>query len=1745
MLKYLVKIACAISALHVGLLPIAMPNVARAAQTQSKETLKGTATPVSESKARRLAPKNKAQGVPSGVLKELPSEEEIFQAGFLPEPLVPVPGASSDSETRALTKALRKYQAGAAEDIQPLADFVQTYSESRWTPGLLLNLGAISYRTGYFSKALEYWHAAWEKAKEAQDIRSRTIANQGIAEYAKMCARVGRKDELVTVFEEVAERQFTGNARVKMDGAREGYWTMLNKPQVAFRCGPYALTAIEPLLKSGPKSGPEFLKSIASPPTGFSLNEVAGMAQKLGLNLQMAKRTPGAAVIFPSVVHWKVGHFGALVREFNGNYLLQDPTFGNETWLTAKALDAESSGYFLVPLGKLPHGWTLVNAEEGSDVFGKGHSGGGGEEDTSKKDHRLPPCPKGIAMTTYSFHTLLASLSITDTPVGYSAAYGSDVYTEVTYNQREAGQPTAMDYTNFSPRWVTNWVSYLKDNPTNAAANVILYERGGGSETYTGFNATTQSYKIDVQSATELHRLTANTYEKRYSDGSREIYAHYIGTSGSERKVFLSEVIDPQGNSVTLEYDTTYPTRLKYIHDALGLTTEYSYDLSGSPFLVTSVGDPYGRTALFTYNVVNDVTRLISIEDVYGIVSSLEYDDEDGIVAMTTPYGTTTFELSPFKIGQSYDLIRYIEATDPYGNRERVEYNLSTQQTGVSAVSNEIQPDPAKVYTEIYDNDDRNSFYWDKQMMRTGAGSHAKAHLFHWTQPGSADSATSILESEKPPMEGRIWYSYPGQTGPSEQGTLAKPSVIARVVYDESGLPVTQVVKKEYNALGNVTRHIDPLGRETVIEYDTNGIDIRFIKQKTGETGGNPVYTKLAEFTYDSVYPAHCPKTFTDTAGQITTYTYTTEGQIETVENPLDEIITFTYETNPALAGYGKVKAITGDVSGGDVTYAFDAYDRIDEVTDSEGHTTVYAYDDLDRVTVITYPDTSFEQFDYENHSLVRFTDREGRVTHHTYNKLNQLVATRDPAGRLTQFEWCLCGAIRKIIDGEMNVTQFLRDLQGRVAEKRYSDGTSEFYTYDAAGRLATAKAATEQIKTFSYYLDNRLKEIDYSDAATADVSYTYDTYFERVATMTDGIGLNSYAYHPLGSSLGAGQLARVNGPFSDDTAKYTYDELGRLKKWEVVDDATYSVASHSEEYDFDARGRIENVLNRLGTFELHHMGQSSRADYIDYPNGQKIDYDYFGSSGDFLLKQIKNLAPGVAPAVLSQFDYTYRQDRSIATWTTEQGGAAARQWVFGYDAARQLTYADRLVAGSGSLLESRSYAYDLAGNRINVNGPGSDTRNYEANTLNQLTEESGYGRTLFSGTLDEPASIVVNGESAKVTSTAGTAPYRFESWVDLVEGANTVEVAATDGNNNTTTKTYSVSAGGATKILEYDLRGNLRYERNPNQTVIREFEWDQENRLIKITAGTHQTEFVYDGLSRRVRIVEKENSVETASHVYLWSGTQICQKRDAAGSAVMRDYYASGFTEGGDLYYYTRDHLGSIREITDEEGDVRAFYDYDVYGAMTKLGGDLDGDFGFTGFYWHAASGLNLSLYRAYDSELGRWLSRDPIGENGGLNLYGYVFNNPINLIDPLGLAAPDGDPSFTKFLNTKSAEEISAARQKFVNQITKAEGLLKDPKISASYRKALEESIPLAKQRIEKIDNKCLKNANPWTTGDEALQVMAAFMADQALPSKSTPPKPPTPGAPPPTGGSGGTITVNGGQTYISSGGKLTPVK
>jgi RHS repeat-associated protein len=125
---------------------------------------------------------------------------------------------------------------------------------------------------------------------------------------------------------------------------------------------------------------------------------------------------------------------------------------------------------------------------------------------------------------------------------------------------------------------------------------------------------------------------------------------------------------------------------------------------------------------------------------------------------------------------------------------------------------------------------------------------------------------------------------------------------------------------------------------------------------------------------------------------------------------------------------------------------------------------------------------------------------------------------------------------------------------------------------------------------------------------------------------------------------------------------------------------------------------------------------------------------------------------------------------------------------------------------------------------------------------------------------------------------------------------------------------------------------------------------------------------------------------------------------------------------------------------VVDDVGNLRARYDYDAWGQRTKLSGDLDADFGFTGHLHHKPTGLILTHYRAYDPRLGRWLSRDPIAENGGINLYGYVENNPIRFWDPFGLSTYEGLQALNEAMGNEG--DLAENAKNWADQQTKDMG-------------------------------------------------------------------------------------------------------
>jgi RHS repeat-associated protein len=173
---------------------------------------------------------------------------------------------------------------------------------------------------------------------------------------------------------------------------------------------------------------------------------------------------------------------------------------------------------------------------------------------------------------------------------------------------------------------------------------------------------------------------------------------------------------------------------------------------------------------------------------------------------------------------------------------------------------------------------------------------------------------------------------------------------------------------------------------------------------------------------------------------------------------------------------------------------------------------------------------------------------------------------------------------------------------------------------------------------------------------------------------------------------------------------------------------------------------------------------------------------------------------------------------------------------------------------------------------------------------------------------------------------------------------------------------------------------------------------------LVAIAAGTHRSEFTYDGNQHRVRILEKDNGITQSDVKLIWCSNEICEGRGGDGTTVVERAFAVGEQISGSTRFFIKDHLGSVAGVTDSSQSVIAAFAFDPVGRRTQTQGTEEAKVGFTGHRYQETN-LWLAWYRAYDSDLGRWISEDPIGYADGANLFAYVRNEPIRYVDNTGL--------------------------------------------------------------------------------------------------------------------------------------------
>jgi RHS repeat-associated protein len=863
--------------------------------------------------------------------------------------------------------------------------------------------------------------------------------------------------------------------------------------------------------------------------------------------------------------------------------------------------------------------------------------------------------------------------------------------------------------------------------------------------------------------------------------------------------------------------------------------------------------------------------------------------------------------------------------------------------------------------------------------MARAPGQYESAKMIHWLHTPGLTQTSGVIENEKQPLESRrTFYQYP-DWAPQITGSYARPSAVGRVVEDGS----SQIHRFEYNARGRKTKEIDPLLRETVYVYGNNntpdanpttgdGIDLLQVKRKNGGS-----YETLQTYTYNA---QHQPLTITDALGAVTSYTYNTAGQVLSVTTPPAQghgqgaTTTFTYDPD------GYLTQVSGPVPGATTTFTYDDFGRRRTVTDAAGLTLTYDYDALDRVTKVTYPDTTFEESVYQWLDVRKRRDRLGRWTETFHDAVRRVTATKDAAGRITQYQFggagcssCSAGGQRltKLVDANGQATSWEYDVQGRVVEETRADGSSETYTYELTSSRLKQKTDRKNVTTtFEYFLDGKLKRKTYSDT-TPPVAYTYDAVDGLMLTAANGTDTLTWTYDNLD------RVATEASSKNASTVGYSYDSAGNRTILSLN-------GSTHVTYAYDQRSRLTGITRGSNTVGFGY-DVASRRTSMTYPNGVVTTYGYDTES------RLSSLAANLGGTPITSFSYLLdaagnRTRKTTLDWAED----------YKYDETYRLMSADR---SAGTPTRWR-FAYDAAGNRT-ADQTDDAVMSATFNEVNELLSRQPGGALTFRGTTNEPASVTVAGAPVRTA-----ADNSFSTQTPVSPGTTDVTVVATDPAGNARTNTYRVTASGTGTTYTYDSNGNLNTKVEGADTW--GYEWNANNELTRVTKNAvEQARFTYDPLGRRV---EKVAVGVTTS--YTFDAEDVL--REVRGATTLKYVHGQGFDEalaaedgGGGTAYYLADGLGSVVRTTNAAGAVTLARQYDAWGNLQT--GGSEPSYAFTGREWDPEIGIYYYRARYYDPRLGRFLSEDPVPttrrRREEQNPYAYVANRPTVAADPTGL--------------------------------------------------------------------------------------------------------------------------------------------
>lgn len=660
----------------------------------------------------------------------------------------------------------------------------------------------------------------------------------------------------------------------------------------------------------------------------------------------------------------------------------------------------------------------------------------------------------------------------------------------------------------------------------------------------------------------------------------------------------------------------------------------------------------------------------------------------------------------------------------------------------------------------------------------------------------------------------------------------------------------------------------------------------------------------------------------------------------------------------------------------------------------------IYAANQVDRIEIQRPGLGSIRKAYNAHHQVVRKEDRMGNVILKTYNaqgNIARVEATANGETVATDYEYYGSGESSPFALKEVR-------RNGQVVAE---------YTYDALGRGRTKRDATGLLLAYEYNDLNHITRITYPDGKF--ISYAYSSCCPRIVdSITDRNGRTTFfsyddAKRLIESQSPSGQRMRyeydANGnctkliDANSQTTRFEYDIDNRLIKKIFAD-------GHFITYQYNAAGKLSKTIGGRGISTEYHYDANNRligVFYSDNTPSVTMQYDDFGrltrmtdGIGITNYSYDANSRPITADGPWPNDSLTYAYDElDRLTGVTPQTGQAL---AYNYDMLSRLT---QIQAGASAF----AYEYSTANSPVvkKLTRPGGGNTNYQHDTLNRLI-------------------AIENRTSANMPINSNTFAYND---VDLIgtETQNTNDQI--DGfQQGMTTYDYNkvnqlMNSENPNQTFEHDHDGNMIKGYTPQGYIFRAA-YDAVNRLVILTYTddnevVHKKEFVYaaDSFIRILREYENDQKVQEIR--VLRNGLLPLQDRDQNNNIIRE--YAWGQSAGGGIggllamrqngqeYHYLHDGKGNVSAVVDSAQAVVASYRYDTFGRPMARSGPLEQPFQFSTKRYLADTGLNYYGYRFYSPTIGRWINRDPLEEAGGINLYGFVQNNPVNSIDEFGL--------------------------------------------------------------------------------------------------------------------------------------------